>query len=339
MNPERQGLARQLFDDFVAMYAGRDPRLLSRLSENFSGIAGSIDKLVKGRAEGVEMTLRDFAQIPEPLHIEMLDFFAQDIATDVLAVTASFHIHLPQPNPEFARETARLVLLFRQENEDWMIAHCSISVPYGVAQDHEAYPLNRMQQKRNELEALVSERTQALADANLRLQKLSETDGLTGIANRRHFDEHLAHEWARAQRTQVPLSLIMLDVDRFKHFNDFYGHIAGDACLQALSKVLEQAGARRDEDLAARYGGEEFVVLLPGLDAQAALRVAEHIQQAILTLAMPHADMPTGMVTVSFGVASVVPQRNQESNTLVQTADEAMYRAKQAGRNRIELAS
>ena len=97
-------------------------------------------------------------------------------------------------------------------------------------------------------------------------------------------------------------------------------------------------GARRDEDIAARYGGEEFVVLLPGLDAQAALRVAEHVQQAIWALAMPHADTATGIVTVSFGVASVVPQRNQESNTLVQTADEAMYRAKQAGRNRIELA-
>ena len=338
MTPERHQLVRQLFDDFVTMYAERDPRLVNRLSENFSGITGSIDKLVKGREAGVEMTLRDFAQIPEPLRIEMLDYYPQDIATDVLAVTASFHIHLPQPNPEFSRETARLVLLFRQENEDWMIAHCSISVTYVQALDHEAYPLNRLQQKRNELEALVHERTQELANANLRLQKLSQTDGLTGIANRRHFDERLAHEWARAQRTQVPLSLIMLDVDRFKHFNDFYGHVAGDACLQALSRVLEQAGARRDEDIAARYGGEEFVVLLPGLDAQAAQRVAEHVQQAIWALAMPHADTATGIVTVSFGVASVVPQRNQESNTLVQTADEAMYRAKQAGRNRIELA-
>ena len=101
---------------------------------------------------------------------------------------------------------------------------------------------------------------------------------------------------------------------------------------------MEKAAARRDGDLAARYGGEEFVVLLPGLDAQSALNVAQQIQQATLALAIPHTEMPTGTVTVSFGVASLVPQRNQEPNELVQRADEAMYRAKQAGRNRIELA-
>ncbi|RYF53593.1 MAG: GGDEF domain-containing protein, partial [Comamonadaceae bacterium] len=193
-------------------------------------------------------------------------------------------------------------------------------------------------QRNRELEALVHERTQALAQANQRLELLSNTDGLTGIANRRHFDEALAHEWARAQRSHSPLALIMLDVDVFKHFNDHYGHLAGDACLQALALTLVQTGARRDGDLAARFGGEEFVVLLPGTDLQAAAEVARQIQAAILQLALPHEGAPAGIVTVSFGVASLAPQRDQLPQELVRHADRAMYRAKQAGRNRIELA-
>ena len=180
---------------------------------------------------------------------------------------------------------------------------------------------------------------QALAQANERLQQISHTDGLTGIANRRRFDEALAHEWARAQRARTPLSLVMLDVDRFKHFNDHYGHLAGDACLQALALTLAQTAARREGDLAARFGGEEFMVLLPATDGGAALEVARHLQQAIHALALPHEGVPLGRVTVSFGVASVVPERGQAPQELVRRADQALYRAKQGGRDRIEVAS
>ena len=189
-----------------------------------------------------------------------------------------------------------------------------------------------------ELQALVDERTQALAQANNQLQLLSNTDSLTGIANRRHFDQALAHEWARAQRAHAPVSLIMLDVDVFKHFNDHYGHLAGDACLKSLALTLAQTGGRRDGDVVARFGGEEFVVLLPGADAPAALEVAQHIQQAIQALALPHEGAPHGIVTVSFGVATMAPQREQLAEELVCRADRAMYRAKQGGRNRIEQA-
>ncbi len=256
----------------------------------------------------------------------------------MLAVTAFFHIHLPNPDPLFASETARLVLVFRQEGDDWKIAHSSISIPYGLARDGEVFPASRLQQRNQELQALVDERTQALAQANNQLQLLSNTDGLTGIANRRHFDQALAHEWARAQRAHAPVSLIMLDVDVFKHFNDHYGHLAGDACLKSLALTLAQTGGRRDGDVVARFGGEEFVVLLPGADAPAALEVAQHIQQAIQALALPHEGAPHGIVTVSFGVATMAPQREQLAEELVRRADRAMYRAKQGGRNRIEQA-
>jgi diguanylate cyclase (GGDEF)-like protein len=130
----------------------------------------------------------------------------------------------------------------------------------------------------------------------------------------------------------------MLDVDLFKHFNDHYGHLAGDACLQALAAALsQQAGAGREGELAARFGGEEFVVLLPGSDLYAAAEVARRIQQTLVQLALPHEGSPHGIVTVSFGVVSLQHQRDQLPEELVRQADRALYRAKQGGRNRIEL--
>lgn len=338
MSPEDQRRARQLFDEYIELYAARDVRLMDRFSENFSGFAGSSDKLVKSRAEWVEVMLHDFAQVPEPIGIEMLDFFALALGDGLLAATAFFHMRLPNlPDALFARETARKVVLFRREGAgEWKIAHVSDSMPFGLAQGDEVFPMDQLRQRNRELEALVEERTHALAQLNHRLELLSNTDGLTGIANRRHFDEAMAREWARAQRARTPLALLMIDVDVFKHFNDHYGHLAGDACLQALARTLAQTGGRREGDLVARFGGEEFVVLLPGYDLQAAADVAGHIQAAIHALALPHEGAPFGIVTVSFGVASLLPERDQAPEDLVRLADRAMYRAKQNGRNRIE---
>ena len=344
MSPDRQRLIHVLFDEYIAMYATRDLRLLDRFSDNFSGFSGSSDRLVKTRADWVETTRQDFLQVPQPIVIEMMDLFTQELGADLLAATAFFHIHLPIPDALFARETARKVVLFRreagagQESGDWKIVHVSVSIPYGTAQGDEVYPIEELRQRNRELEALVAERTQALAQVNHRLELLSNTDGLTGIANRRHFDDALAREWARAQRAAAPLALILLDVDVFKHFNDHYGHLAGDACLRTLATTLAQVGARREGELAARFGGEEFVVLLPGADLAAAAEVARHVQEAIHQLALPHEGAPHGIVTVSFGVASLQPQRDQLPEELVRRADRAMYRAKQGGRNRIELA-
>ena len=336
MSPEDQRRVRQLFDEYIELYAARDARLVDWFSEDFSGFAGSSDKLVKTRAEWVEVTLQDFAQVPGRIGIEMVDFFAQALGDGLLAATAFFHIHLP--DALFARETARKVVLFRREGSAWKIAHVSVSMPYGKARDDEVFPMGQLRQRNRELETLVEERTHALAQLNHQLELLSNTDGLTGIANRRHFDDALAREWARAQRAAAPLALILLDVDVFKHFNDHYGHLAGDACLKSLALTLAQTGGRRDGDVVARFGGEEFVVLLPGADAPAALEVAQHIQQAIQALALPHEGAPWGIVTVSFGVATMAPEREQLAEELVRRADRAMYRAKQGGRNRIEQA-
>lgn len=185
------------------------------------------------------------------------------------------------------------------------------------------------------LEQRVAERTAQLELANLRLATLSSTDGLTGLANRRQFDEVLQAECVRSARSGQPLALVMLDVDHFKAYNDCYGHQGGDDCLIAVARALGST-ARRASDLVARYGGEEFAMILPDTSAEAARGIGEALRCAIETLALPHERAPRGSVTVSVGVALLGAGGN--SYTLIGASDGALYRAKHAGRNRVVLA-
>jgi diguanylate cyclase (GGDEF)-like protein len=338
MRLERQQLIRALFDEYIEMYAARDDRLTARFSDNFSGYTGGGDFLVKDRDEWVKITRQDFAQVTGRIRIEMLDIALQDLSDDVVVVNAFFHIHLPMADYILSRETARLVLIFRLEGDDWKIVHSGISIPYHLVQEGEVYPLKGLHERNRELETLVEQRTRALEDANNMLEVLSNTDGLTGMANRRSFDRVLAQEWNRGQRAGTPLALIMLDVDLFKHFNDHYGHLAGDDCLKALARAMAPA-ARRAGDLVARYGGEEFVVLLPNTNGQEALETARHIQREVWALALPHAETAPGIVTFSLGVASLLPSTQHSPEDLIRLADAALYRAKQSGRNCLQLAA
>lgn len=332
MKQECRHLILSLFNEYIEMYASRDERLIERFSENFSGYAGSSDVLVKDRDEWVRITQRDFSQVPGRIRIEMRDLSLQDLCDDVVIATAFFHIHLPIHENILSRETARLVLVFRREEDDWKIVHSGISIPFGLAKDGEIYPMTTLLERNLELEKLVEERTLALAEANKKLEVQSNTDGLTDIANRRGFDHMLEQEWNRGQRAGTPLALIMLDVDYFKRFNDHYGHLAGDACLRSISRVLAQAG-RRAGEIVARYGGEEFVVLLPNSSEQHARETARHIQQKVWSLALPHVESIHGIVTVSFGVACLLPCAQLSPEDLLRHADAALYRAKQSGRN------
>ncbi|WGG53049.1 sensor domain-containing diguanylate cyclase [Rugamonas sp. DEMB1] len=175
----------------------------------------------------------------------------------------------------------------------------------------------------------------ALESLNRTLAALAMQDGLTGLANRRHFDAALQEEFSRAVRNASPLALIMIDVDCFKQYNDIYGHAAGDACLRAIGKAVAQ-GRRRPGDLTARYGGEELAVLLPGADVAGAVAVGENIRLAIELLELTHAGCPGGRVTVSVGVEAFVPAtRDRRPLDLVEAADKALYQAKAGGRNRV----
>jgi diguanylate cyclase (GGDEF)-like protein/PAS domain S-box-containing protein len=176
-------------------------------------------------------------------------------------------------------------------------------------------------------------------DAEEKLAALATEDGLTGIANRRRFDEQLREEWSRAARDRTYLSLLMVDIDHFKTFNDTYGHPAGDECLRSVARILT-AEAQRPADLAARYGGEEFVILLPNTDATGCERIAQRIRRAIREAGMPHGlNLPSGVVTVSIGGAVCQPaaQRSTDEASLIEAADRALYAAKNGGRDRLVM--
>jgi diguanylate cyclase (GGDEF)-like protein/PAS domain S-box-containing protein len=181
-----------------------------------------------------------------------------------------------------------------------------------------------------ERERLIDELTQARDE----LRRLSYRDGLTGLYNRRHFDERLAGECRRLAREARPLSLIMVDIDHFKAFNDTYGHQAGDDCLKMVARAL--AGVLgRPADFLARYGGEEFVAVLPGTDRPGALHLAETMRQAVAELGIEHRSTPVGeRVSVSLGVATAVPEPGNGPENIIAAADSALYQAKREGRNR-----
>ncbi|PLZ99496.1 hypothetical protein CEN50_07125 [Fischerella thermalis CCMEE 5268] len=175
----------------------------------------------------------------------------------------------------------------------------------------------------------------ALRKANLELERLATLDGLTQVANRRRFDEYLSQEWRRMAREQQYLSLILCDVDYFKSYNDYYGHQAGDACLKRVAAAMRNT-LKRPADLVARYGGEEFAIILPSTAIQGAIAVAQAIQKAIKLLRLPHIQSQiSDFITVSFGVSSIIPTHNLRAETLITTADEALYEAKKQGRDRI----
>jgi len=184
----------------------------------------------------------------------------------------------------------------------------------------------------------VRKRTEkALENANLTLKKMASLDGLTLIANRRHFDKIIWHEWRRMAREKKQLAVILCDIDHFKKYNDTYGHVQGDQCLKQVARCISRA-VNRPADLAARYGGEEFAVLLPDTDRQGAERIALKILQAVGELQIPHSQSETSpYVSLSIGVSLRVPIHSSSPEHLVEDADTALYKAKELGRNRIVI--
>ena len=180
-------------------------------------------------------------------------------------------------------------------------------------------------------------RNQELQVLNEKLEALAMVDGLTGIANRRQFDQALTKEWARMQRLGQPLAVLMLDVDRFKPYNDHYGHQSGDECLRAVAQAM--ATLCRTSDLVARYGGEEFVLIAPAIDSANALALARRACEAVQSLDLEHAKAELDVVTVSVGVAVMVPGQDTSAQALLQAADAALYQAKAQGRNCAVLAA
>jgi diguanylate cyclase (GGDEF)-like protein/PAS domain S-box-containing protein len=243
------------------------------------------------------------------------------------------------------------------EDRDWAVAFCVAQSKAGV--DHEAdyraqckngeyvWIRDVVHVVRNEdgsVDSLVgfmfdiSERKrteQRLLDLQRELEALSFKDGLTGIANRRRFDAVFEEEWTKARRSGKPLSLVMLDIDYFKQYNDHYGHLQGDYCLKLVANVLS-AAVSRTHDFLARFGGEEFVLVLPETDTDAAMRIVERCRELLVHEWIPHErSMASKAVTVSIGVGTVVPMHGDERLSFVELVDRRLYQAKQRGRNTV----
>ena len=175
-----------------------------------------------------------------------------------------------------------------------------------------------------------------LQNAYETLEAMATVDALTGVANRRRFDDTLDHEWRRAVRMRTPTALLLIDVDHFKSYNDIYGHVRGDVCLRDVASAALEV-VRRSSDIVARFGGEEFAVVLPNTDEASAAALAEEIREAVMRREILHGGNRPGIVTVSIGCAAMVAERGSHAVTLVEAADEALYKAKHQGRNRVEM--
>ncbi len=199
-----------------------------------------------------------------------------------------------------------------------------------------ALSLKKEIDNRKAREKELLETTKLLENANKKLRELSFLDGLTGIANRRLFDESISREWERTQRNSLPLSVILIDIDAFKSYNDNYGHIAGDECLKEVAQTIKKY-ENKPGDLVARYGGEEFVVLLPETKIDEAFKLAENMRSEIEALSITHDYSPVhSIVTICLGVNTTCPESKNTISNLIDNADKALYNAKQNGRNRVE---
>jgi len=246
------------------------------------------------------------------------------------------------------------------EDQKWVVDYCVTQSQSGI--DHEAdyraltkagdYVWIRdvvhvVRKPDGEVESLIgfmfdiSERKkneQELVKLQKDLEELSFKDGLTGVANRRMFDSVIETEWLKARQNQQPLSLIIIDIDFFKEYNDCYGHLQGDDCLRQVAETLDSVAAR-SRDFFGRIGGEEFVMLLPETDETAAWSVAERCLQALLKKQIPHAQSKVSqLLTISLGISTLIPAQHQTHHELFDQADKRLYQAKQNGRNRIQSA-
>ncbi len=293
------------------------------LTENSGDVVARVG--LDGRFRYVSpAALRVLGWLPDALVYRVLmDFVSAEdrawVASSLAALTAG----------EVDEATVTFRFQRSDESEAWLEAHARLGrSPEGAPQELVLALRDATDRKAAEGELLA---------AFEQMEAMAQTDGLTGLANRRRFDEMLNREYRRAMREGTSLSLVLVDADRFKLFNDRYGHAAGDDCLRQLAAAVGGA-ARRPGDLAARFGGEEFVLLLPNTGQEGATEVAERLRQDVLEVALLHAgNPPRGLMTISLGVASVAPGTDAavETDALLRAADAALYAAKASGRNRV----
>lgn len=284
-----------------------------------------------GSAEGVDLILMDIT-MPEIQGIEA----CLKIKTTEHAMNIPIIMVTADTSPETlnaAFKAGAMDYITKPVNKAELLARVNSALKL----KHEMDCRKARERELLELTKLLEETNKKLQDANEMLLRLSITDGLTGIPNRRCFEEFLAKTWQQASRHLRPLSLLMLDIDFFKAYNDTYGHQCGDECLKRVAEALSES-LRRSSDMIARYGGEEFVALLPETEIEGAVKVADLMREKIADLKIKHAGSKVSeYVTLSVGAASMIPAYHSKPEDLIALADKALYRAKSEGRNRLKI--
>ena len=314
---------------YIVTLAENGEKAMEVLRASNGGIDIVVTDLVMEGMDGIQV-LKNVKQLRPEIHVMMLTGYgSMQTVMEAMRLGAYDYLLKPCNQGELLLRLTKCVE--RIEMESHLRRHTS-----------EIEKMNRellfAVARYQELEAVLRKSMDDLAANNQKLQMISSLDGLTGIANRRYFDEYLEREWSLAERNNLAMSLIFIDVDYFKLFNDVYGHQAGDDCLQQVARTINES-LKRPADLSARYGGEEFVVLLPGTEKAGAVVLAEEIRLRVERLKISHTSSSTHKdVTISLGVGVMVPTRNLLSSELIKIADNALYKAKNSGRNRVEVA-
>lgn len=307
-----EGIRRMLMDEDMEFHYCSDPKMAIQTALDI-GATTILQDLVMPNVDGLTL-VRFYHNHPATRDIPVIVLSSKDdpkIKSDAFNSGATdYLVKLPDKVELIARIKAHSRSFMAQLERDQAFAE-----------------LRNMQQQLEEANAQLQQR-------NVELDRLATMDGLTGLANRRHFDKVLENEWQRGAREKTKLSLIMIDIDFFKFYNDHYGHQGGDDCLMQVSTALQNVVCR-SADLVARYGGEEFVVVLPNTPAEGAMIMAEKLCQAVRGLKIEHKfSKASKVVTISMGVATMIPMSELPEAILITAADQALYEAKEEGRNR-----
>lgn len=322
---------QSVFETYLHTYfIERDYEKTIRLfHSNISGFGTAGDETAFSYDESLPLYARDLLQCPDPIAYELTFVRVIKLTEHVALVMAGMNIAGRIKCVPFQVSHLRTTAIFGKIRRKWLLQHIHLSQEQLGLREGESYPLQELANKNQLLEQMVRERTQELTKALEKIETIAITDNLTGLYNRRKFDEVLASEIHRTQRFGGFLSIILGDIDHFKKVNDKYGHLAGDEMLRNISCLLKRN--LRQVDVLARWGGEEFIILLPETAGTEAMKTAEKLRQLIKKSQNKY----NVSLTMSFGVAEYLPGDHIDS--LLQKADTALYRAKGKGRNRVEM--
>lgn len=293
------------------------------------------EALMGGRAAGLHIALLDMATLQEKGSDHALLFMRQPVTPPVMDMQQRYMINdVGGRNWQLVVAPSEGYMNERKSELAYVVMMAGLMITGLVA----AY-LRMLSRRSFEIESVAEQRNSALQEANKKLAHLSQTDGLTQIANRRFFDESFVQEWKRTKREKQPISLVLFDLDFFKQYNDQYGHLQGDECLRNIAELVSSV-INRPGDLFARFGGEEFILLLPNTPEAGALMVANQCRELVESLAMPHHKSSISeVVTISVGVCSLVPETGLTEHDMLDLTDQALYCAKDRGRNRVVSAN